>query len=138
MLTRGDAGRDILAGLEGDDADLAVGIREIDADRFRTGLGQLDHLCFEDDAVERDVDHCDHRLHSSDAVGRAAEPDGIQAAVDCHRRVDRLAERLVAASRRLAFGARRRVIASPGEAVGSEARLARDKHVVRLDRDAIG
>src|SRR4051794_27821810 len=121
--------------MEGDKADLAVGIVEIDADGPSAGFGQLDELGLENNAVERNVDRRDHRLHVRDIVGRAAQPDGVEAAVDGHSGVDRLAERRIVAARGLRAWAG--IVAAAGQAVRTERGLARNEQVVRLDARAL-
>ena len=72
MIAGGHADRNELTALIGDDPNLAVGIGEIDAQRFLAGLGELNHLCFEDHTIDRNIDHRDHCLQLRNLVGRAA------------------------------------------------------------------
>ena len=97
---------------------------------FDPEFGQLDHLGLQHHAVDGNVDHRDHRLESRDLVGRASQPDCVQAAVDRDRGVDRLAEGLVARSRRL--GGRLRLVGVARQAVRSERWLFGDEDVVRF------
>src|SRR4051812_11359306 len=96
MAALGNAPQNCFSGMERDEADLAVGIGEIDAEGPLAFFGELHELRLDDHTVDRNIDHRDHRLHPGDPGGRALEPDGVQPPVDTDRGIDRLAEWLVA------------------------------------------
>ena len=81
------------AGRDRADSDLAVLIREIEAEIARPGFGQFDELRFQNYTVDRDVDQLDLPLDPFDTVRRTGYPDGVQTTVDRQAVAEILTER---------------------------------------------
>ena len=84
------------AASKSDNADLAVGVVEIDSERFRPfSVSSTNWVSRTTLSTGMSIDAI-IGFSPSNPLGRALEPDRVQAAVDADRCIDRLSERFVA------------------------------------------